>query len=81
MATKLLRLTADERRLQQHNGSSQQQQQLKVYQYSELEDREAELQARVRQLEKQNTSLKNKVRKEKRKSNRGIATRILFLQC
>ena len=63
MATKLLRLTADERRLQQHNGS-QQQVPLRVYQYSELEDREAELQARVRQLEKQNTSLKNKVRQE-----------------
>ena len=51
MATKLLRLTADERKAAMQNGG--QQQPLRVHQFSELEEREAELQVKVRQLEKQ----------------------------
>ena len=63
MATKLLRLTADERKAAMQNGG--QQQPLRVHQFSELEEREAELQVKVRQLEKQNTTLKNKVKRSK----------------
>ena len=50
MATKLLRLTADEKKAAMQNGG--QQQPLRVHQFSELEEREAELQVKVRQLEK-----------------------------
>ena len=63
MATKLLRLTGDERKAAMQNGG--QQQPLRVHQFSELEEREAELQVKVRQLEKQNTTLKNKVKRSK----------------
>ena len=63
MATKLLRLTADEKKAAMQNGG--QQQPLRVHQFSELEEREAELQVKVRQLEKQNTTLKNKVKRSK----------------
>ena len=63
MATKLLRLTADEKKAAMQNGG--QQQPLRVHQFSELEEREAELQMKVRQLEKQNTTLQNKVKRSK----------------
>ena len=65
MSTKLLRLTADERKAAIQNGG--QQQPLRVHQFSELEEREAELQVKVRQLEKQNTTLKNKMKRKRRR--------------
>ena len=72
MATKLLRLTTDERKAAMQNGG--QQQPLRVHQFSELEEREAELQVKVRQLERQkvDTTLKNKVKKRSKGERRVV---------
>ena len=76
MATKLLGLTTDERKAAMQNGG--QQQPLRVHQFSELEEREAELQVKVRQLEKQNTTLKNKVKKRS-KGKRRVVTFVKWM--